>query len=144
MSGTRTYLVGVSATTAPEGVEPRPAATLVLLRDSARGMEVLLTERPRELRFMGGAIVFPGGAVAHADLDPRWDAVAPMDAAAAAALDDSPEIARAAHVCALRESFEEVGLLLADGPVEKIDRDVAAEPAAFLEACLANGVTLKV
>lgn len=143
MSGARTYLVGVSATTAPEGVEPRAAATLVLLRDAPRGMEVLLTERPRELRFMGGAIVFPGGAVAHADLDPRWEAAAPMDPAAAAALDDPPEIALAAHVCALRESFEEVGLLLADGPVEKIDRDAAGEPAAFLEACLAQGVTLR-
>jgi glyoxylase-like metal-dependent hydrolase (beta-lactamase superfamily II)/8-oxo-dGTP pyrophosphatase MutT (NUDIX family) len=135
----------MSATTATGAVEPRAAATLVLVRDSPRGMEVLLTERPKELRFMGGAVVFPGGAVADADLDPRWEAAAPLDAAAAAALmDDEPGIARAAHVCALRESFEEVGLLLAEGAVERVDRAAATDASAFLDQCLANDIRLLV
>jgi 8-oxo-dGTP pyrophosphatase MutT (NUDIX family) len=47
---------------------PRQAATLVLLRDSTEGPEVLLVRRNPEQRFMGGAWVFPGGAV-HADDD---------------------------------------------------------------------------
>ena len=62
---------------------PRSAATLVVLRDSPTGMEVLLTVRPKELRFMGGAVVFPGGAVEVGDRDER--------------------------AAALREAFEEVG-----------------------------------
>jgi 8-oxo-dGTP pyrophosphatase MutT (NUDIX family) len=44
-------------------VEPRQAASLILLRDSADGAEVLLVKRNPEQRFMGGAWVFPGGAV---------------------------------------------------------------------------------
>jgi glyoxylase-like metal-dependent hydrolase (beta-lactamase superfamily II)/8-oxo-dGTP pyrophosphatase MutT (NUDIX family) len=66
-----------------DAVEPRPAATLAVLRDTDRGLEVLLTVRPKELRFMGGAVVFPGGAVEATDPDERWTA--------------------------LREAFEEVG-----------------------------------
>jgi 8-oxo-dGTP pyrophosphatase MutT (NUDIX family) len=46
--------------------EPRQAASIVVLRDSADGPEVLLVQRNPEQRFMGGAWVFPGGAV-HAD-----------------------------------------------------------------------------
>jgi 8-oxo-dGTP pyrophosphatase MutT (NUDIX family) len=49
-------------------VEPRQAASLILLRDSADGAEVLLVQRNPEQRFMGGAWVFPGGAV-HPDED---------------------------------------------------------------------------
>jgi 8-oxo-dGTP pyrophosphatase MutT (NUDIX family) len=49
-------------------VEPRQAASLILLRDSAEGAEVLLVQRNPEQRFMGGAWVFPGGAV-HPDED---------------------------------------------------------------------------
>ena len=44
-------------------VEPRQAASLILLRDSADGPEVLLVQRNPEQRFMGGMWVFPGGAV---------------------------------------------------------------------------------
>jgi 8-oxo-dGTP pyrophosphatase MutT (NUDIX family) len=44
-------------------VEPRQAASLILLRDGADGAEVLLVERNPAQRFMGGAWVFPGGAV---------------------------------------------------------------------------------
>ena len=44
-------------------VEPRQAASLILLRESAGGAEVLLVQRNPEQRFMGGAWVFPGGAV---------------------------------------------------------------------------------
>ena len=49
-----------------EVTEPRAAASLILLRDSDGGPEVLLVERNPEQRFMGGAWVFPGGAL-HAD-----------------------------------------------------------------------------
>jgi 8-oxo-dGTP pyrophosphatase MutT (NUDIX family) len=58
-----------------EVTEPRPAATLVLLRDSPDGPEVLLVQRNPAQRFMGGAWVFPGGAVHAEDADPAAAAV---------------------------------------------------------------------
>ena len=111
---------------------PRPAATLVVLRDGPGGVEVLLTVRPRHLRFMGGATVFPGGAVDSADGDPRW--------AEACASPADPEL-RTACVCALREAFEEVGLLLAEGPA--IPRSSSHDATRFLDACLAAGARLR-
>lgn len=111
--------------------EPREAATLVLLRDSEHGLEVLLTVRPKEMRFMGGAVVFPGGAVATADRDERWvDAVQ----------NPSAEHTLAPLVCALREAFEEVGFLIGSGPLASLPRD--ATPEGFLERCLERGVRL--
>jgi glyoxylase-like metal-dependent hydrolase (beta-lactamase superfamily II)/8-oxo-dGTP pyrophosphatase MutT (NUDIX family) len=122
--------------------EPRPAATLVLLRDGPQGAEVLLTERPRHLRFMGGATVFPGGAVAAPDLDDRWDgALEPPAPAAVRLVDEDPRRATAAFVCALREAFEEVGLLLAAGP--GIPRPASHDAGRFLDACLAGGTRLR-
>ena len=49
--------------------EPRQAATLMLLRDGDDGPEVLLVQRNPEQRFMGGAWVFPGGALHDEDTD---------------------------------------------------------------------------
>lgn len=113
--------------------EPRPAATVVVLRDWAEGLQVLLTVRPRHMRFMGGATVFPGGAVASADLDPRWQR-------ACSGSREETELSRL--VCGLREAFEEVGFILATGPVDELERGDAADPARFLERCLELGIVL--
>jgi glyoxylase-like metal-dependent hydrolase (beta-lactamase superfamily II)/8-oxo-dGTP pyrophosphatase MutT (NUDIX family) len=124
--------------------DPRPAATLVLLRDAPAGMQVLLTTRPRTMKFMAGAVVFPGGAVAPADLDPRWREASrrsPADAADALGMDDG-RAALGTFVCALREAFEEVGFLLGDGPLERLRRADADVPHRFLEACLDGGIVL--
>ncbi|MDQ3914545.1 MAG: MBL fold metallo-hydrolase [Actinomycetota bacterium] len=122
--------------------EPRPAATLVLLRDRPAGAEVLLTERPRHLRFMGGATVFPGGAVSGADLDPRWSAaVVPPEPDVLRLVDNDERRGLGAFVCALREAFEEVGLLLASGP--PVPRPASHDAGRFLDACLAGGTKLR-
>lgn len=52
-----------------EATEPRLSASLILLRDAASGPEVLLVQRNPEQRFMGGAWVFPGGALHAGDAD---------------------------------------------------------------------------
>jgi 8-oxo-dGTP pyrophosphatase MutT (NUDIX family) len=52
-----------------EVTEPRQAATIVLLRESPEGPEVLLVQRNPKQRFMGGVWVFPGGAVHSSDAD---------------------------------------------------------------------------
>ena len=111
--------------------EPRPAATLALLRDSARGLEVLLTRRPDEMRFMGGAVVFPGGAVAAVDGDARWGE-------AATTLPAGEDVAPL--ICALREAFEEVGFMIGTGPLGSLPR--TGTPEAFLGRCLELGVRL--
>lgn len=124
-------------------VTPRPAATVVLLRDSDRGLEVLLTVRPEHLRFMGGAVVFPGGALAPADLDARWEEASALDRRGAAdALGEKDDHALAAFVCALREAFEEVGFILGGGPLDQLARTDTDDPELFLERCLALGISL--
>ena len=102
----------------PAGVvEPRPAATVVLLRPGPAGLEVLLTHRPVTMVFAGGAHVFPGGRVDPGDADMALAArsvLGATDAAAALGGDLSPDVALAAHMAAIRELFEEAGILLAD------------------------------
>lgn len=129
----------------PPEVTPRPASTLVLLRDSSAGLEVLLTTRPKHLRFMGGAAVFPGGSTSPADADPRWERCSALTGAAAseATGETDPAVALSWFVCALRETFEEVGLLLADGPAEKITRDDADDAERFLARCRDLGLSLR-
>jgi 8-oxo-dGTP pyrophosphatase MutT (NUDIX family) len=85
----------------------RPAATVLLLRDGADGMEVFMVVRHHAIDFASGALVFPGGRVEEADY-----------ALAAQILDspdpDEPETATLAfRIAAIRETFEECGVLLA-------------------------------
>ncbi len=115
---------------------PRPAATVVLLRDqpAGSGFEVFLVRRHDNMAFMGGAYAFPGGRVDSADavpLDAPWCSGA---AAAAARLADlSPQEALGYHIAALRELFEESGVLLArtadDGPLHAFPPDLDARLA---------------
>lgn len=110
-----------------------PAATILIVRDGDSGLETLMVERHADIGFAGGAMVWPGGKIEAADRDPAWiglcDGLADFDA------DDRPGV-----VAALREAFEETGLLMAarDGrPVEaataaalsrhraEVDRDAA-------------------
>lgn len=124
--------------------EPRPAATLVILRDSDRGPQVLLTVRPKSMRFMGGAMVFPGGSVASADCDPRWEHASSLSREGArSALDsEDPAAALGSFVAALREAFEEVGFPPGRGPIEMLERHLTDEPDRWLERCLELGVVL--
>jgi glyoxylase-like metal-dependent hydrolase (beta-lactamase superfamily II)/8-oxo-dGTP pyrophosphatase MutT (NUDIX family) len=124
--------------------DPRPASTVVPLRDSGGGLELLITVRPKSMRFMGGATVFPGGAVSPSDTDPRWDRASTLTPPRASELlgESDPRTALAAFVCAMREAFEEVGFVAGEGPLEKLTRSDAHSSHGFLEACLANGIRL--
>jgi 8-oxo-dGTP pyrophosphatase MutT (NUDIX family) len=94
---------------------PRPAATVVLLRDGRDGLEAYLQRRPTGMGFAGGLWVFPGGRVDAADRDPavegRWAGPSPADWARRLGL--PVEEARGHVVAACRETLEEAGLLLA-------------------------------
>ncbi len=75
-----------------EITEARQAASLILLRDSSAGPEVLLVERNPKQRFMGGAWVFPGGALDRDDPDLRAAAVRELEEEAGIALPADAEL----------------------------------------------------
>jgi 8-oxo-dGTP pyrophosphatase MutT (NUDIX family) len=89
--------------------ELRRAATVVVARDSPRGPEVLMLRRHVRLDFVGDAYVFPGGAVDADDADIEAIDISSEEADARL----STTRGRAFFVAAVREIFEESGLLLA-------------------------------
>ncbi|WP_028604624.1 MBL fold metallo-hydrolase [Ottowia thiooxydans] len=123
---------------APRDPAPlRSAATVLLLRDSADGVEVLMTRRSPTASFAPGAYVFPGGGIDPAD-------------AATHALSTRRPTQSDEHltqaIAAIRESFEELGILLAkraDGTAATAE-DVAAldRQAPFAAQCAARGLKL--
>ena len=122
--------------------EPRPASTVVLLRPSAARFDVFLVRRSDSIAFMGGAHVFPGGRVDAADrIDGTRVAIDDGAEAAAARMPDvSAEDAIAHYVAALRELFEEAGVLLArqNGRIVTIDGDSSDRFAAHRHNLLAG------
>jgi 8-oxo-dGTP pyrophosphatase MutT (NUDIX family) len=98
---------------------PRPAATVVLLRDAPAGLEVFLMKRHGLSDVLGGAYVFPGGKVDAADAEVDMAAHGDQPASALhAGLGEagiSETTAAALYVAALREAFEESGVLFAQG-----------------------------
>lgn len=96
---------------------PRDAATVVMLRDAPGGLEVFLLRRHGLSDVLGGAYVFPGGKIDAADaalLAQLDQPVAALHAALGEA-ETPPELAASCYVAALREAFEESGVLYAHG-----------------------------
>lgn len=87
--------------------KPRDAATVLLLRDSAQGVEVFMVKRNTMVDFMAGAHVFPGGKVDAADSDPAL-----LERLRGAL---HPSFLPKHYIAAIRETFEEAGVLLAEG-----------------------------
>ncbi len=119
----------------------RPAATVLLLRDSPAGIEVLMTRRSPTASFGPGAYVFPGGVIDAADHDSHGISThRPTQTGEA--------LTQA--IAAIRESFEELGVLLARGAdgrmagaaeIASLDR-VPPEGETFASQCAARGLTL--
>src|ERR671914_594276 len=92
---------------------PRPAATLILLRKGDGGPEVLMLQRVQTAAFLGGAYVFPGGS-----LDPHDDSSERVIGLTEAQANERLQVSScglAYYVAAIRECFEEAGILLACG-----------------------------
>ena len=126
---------------ARDSAAAQAAATLLLLRDTPDGLEVLMTRRSPVTRFAPGAYVFPGGRVEEADVLARPIAMRRRT-------QSRHHLAHA--VAAVRETFEELGVLLAehaDGrPVQAhevvaMDRSASA-PASFAQQCASRGLRL--
>ncbi|MBT9552925.1 MAG: MBL fold metallo-hydrolase [Hydrogenophaga sp.] len=115
----------------------RPAATVLLLRDGADGVEVLMTRRSMTASFAPGAYVFPGGGIDAADAQAHGQSTR-------RATQSDLHLTQA--IAAIRESFEELGILLArraDGShlgtadIARLDRK-----APFAEQCASQDLTL--
>ena len=109
-------------------VPARPAATVVLMRDTDHGLEVLLLRRVRSSGFVPGAWVFPGGRVDAGDGSQKvLERTLGLTVEAAAArldLQDARTPAAAYYVAAFREAFEETGILV--GRSERGERTATA------------------
>jgi len=114
-----------------EPAEPRNAATVILLRPSADGPAVYYLRRQVSMEFAGGMCVYPGGGVDPRDFDAAVAWAGPSPAEWAVRLGCDEEMARALVCAAVRETFEESGVLLA-GPHE--DEVVADTTGADWEA----------
>ncbi|KQT08946.1 MBL fold metallo-hydrolase [Ramlibacter sp. Leaf400] len=120
-----------------EPVPTRPAATVILMRDSPQGPELLMTRRSPKASFAPGAYVFPGGGIDAADAAAH---------AVAARRPGQVDLHLTQAIAAIRESFEELGVLLArhaDGRFADRD-DIAAldRHAPFAPQCQERGLTL--
>jgi glyoxylase-like metal-dependent hydrolase (beta-lactamase superfamily II)/8-oxo-dGTP pyrophosphatase MutT (NUDIX family) len=99
---------------AEKKLQPRPAATLILLREGGAGPEIMMLQRSAQSAFLPGAYVFPGGAL---EIDDGGERAARRvqglsDAQASARL-GLPAGGLAYWIAAARECFEEAGILLA-------------------------------
>ncbi len=127
---------------------PVAAATVMVVRDGPTGLEVLLVRRHGNSGVLGGVHVFPGGKLDAAD---RQADPAALDRPATACLDGLCEPALDAdtalglHVAALRETFEECGLLLGQVAAARHVQAVRAQTAAgiaFADALRAQGLSI--
>ena len=129
-------------------VTPRDAATVILLRNGPTGFEVFFVKRRAEVRFMGGAYVFPGGKLDEGDRDPNVPADVDGSAAAQRLGDTDPTLARGLHIAAARECLEEAGVLFATSDVSPDDvaalrHAVDAEKKPLLEILPPRGLSLR-
>jgi 8-oxo-dGTP pyrophosphatase MutT (NUDIX family) len=147
-------------------VAPRDAATVMVLRSSGgaiprtprdrpdEDVEVLMLRRTAAMKFAPGAYVFPGGSVDPADYGAEVGWQGPSPAEFGARLGASAEVARALVCAAVRETFEEAGVLLAgapggslvapSGPSWEADRAaLAAGTLAFGELLGRRGLVLR-
>ncbi|MDP3796720.1 MAG: MBL fold metallo-hydrolase [Polaromonas sp.] len=120
-----------------EPAPTRPAATVLLLRDTAQGLEVLMTRRSMTASFAPGAYVFPGGGIDAADAQAHGQSTRRPG---------QSELHLTQAIAAIRESFEELGVLLArhaDGRYAST-ADIAAldRQAPFAAQCGQRGLTL--
>ncbi len=120
-----------------EPAPTRPAATVLLLRDTPQGLEVLMTRRSMTASFAPGAYVFPGGGIDAADGQAHGQSTRRPG---------QSDLHLTQAIAAIRESFEELGVLLArhaDGRYAST-ADIAAldRQAPFAAQCAERGLTL--
>lgn len=134
---------------------PRRAATLILVRDYADEMQVLMLQRTHRAAFIPGGYVFPGGAVDAEDSSPAFlECVTGLDGEQANRILGLEQDGLAYWIAAVRECFEEAGILLAQdsagnpldaaahSELERARAELAKGNGNFLELCQSLGLRL--
>jgi len=122
---------------------PRDAATVMLLRQSGAGLEVYMLRRQRTMAFAPGAYVFPGGSVDPRDADEQVAWAGPDAAEWGRVFDAPPSLAMALVCAAVRETFEESGVLLAGESADSVVADTTSDEwEADRQALLDRSVSL--
>lgn len=106
---------------------PREAATVMLVRSASAGLEVYMLRRQASMAFAPGAYVFPGGSVDARDADEEVSWTGPDAAEWGRIFAAPPSLARALVCAAVRETFEESGVLLAGESPESVVADTTSE-----------------
>jgi 8-oxo-dGTP pyrophosphatase MutT (NUDIX family) len=106
--------------------QPRDAATVMLLRPAASGIEVYMLRRKSSMAFAPGAFVFPGGSVDARDTEEQVAWAGPDAAEWGRIFDAPPSLARALVCAAVRETFEESGVLLAGESADAVVADTTS------------------
>ena len=107
--------------------EPRHASTVILLRDAAGGPEAYLLRRVKGMAFAGGMHVFPGGSVDPADAEAHTRWAGPPASQWGQWFGADEPLARALVCAAVRETFEECGVLLAGPSDSELLADVSSD-----------------
>ena len=130
----------------------RDAATVVLVRDSADGIEVFLQRRVKQMAFAGGMTVFPGGGVDKRDVGAHVAWTGPDAQWWAERFNAEAELAQALVCAAVRETFEECGVLLATtadgafadpGTLDDERKRLVEKSMSFAEFLTSRGLTLR-
>jgi 8-oxo-dGTP pyrophosphatase MutT (NUDIX family) len=121
-----------------EPAVPVDAATIVLLRDGDDGVEVYLLRRQSTMEFLPGMYVFPGGKAQASDRDVA-DWVGPSAEAWGKRFGCDADTARGLVVAAVRETFEESGILLAGPDADTVVSDTSAPDMQSARLALENG-----
>jgi 8-oxo-dGTP pyrophosphatase MutT (NUDIX family) len=136
--------------TEPDEVPVRDAATVILLRDGTGGVEAWLLTRAPEMVFAAGMSVYPGGRVEAGDADVPVAISAEDLRQVADRFGCAPEAARALLAAAIRETYEETGVLLSTPSADLPDAraDVEAGRTSFADllrehALAADGTALR-
>ncbi len=134
--------------------EPRDAASVILVRDGATDPEFFFLKRHRGMAFAGGMAVFPGGGVDPADEAANLDWLGPSPRQWARTLDTTEAHARGIVIAAIRELFEETGVLLAGSKADVVEtsdvpeweadrRRVEAREVSFTEFLARRGLAVR-
>jgi 8-oxo-dGTP pyrophosphatase MutT (NUDIX family) len=107
--------------------KPRDAATVMLLRPGQAGLEVYMLRRHVTMAFAPGAYVFPGGSVDARDADEQVAWAGPDAAEWGQIFDAPPSLARTLVCAAVRETFEESGVLLAGESADSVVADTTSD-----------------
>jgi len=105
----------------PKPVKALPSSSVLVIRDRAGRLEVLMQERPHTMKFAAGAYVFPGGKVEKSDLDAKlWGEI----------IDGDVSHDEAFKIAVIRELYEEAELLLGNNDMSEAKRHAPAAEIA--------------